>query len=333
MLRLFRFQSPFAVLVFALSACAPDVTGPVGGPDSKGSGERVSADVLGAATPAADPAIAFGSHTGKPNHITYWVSVMNSDGSNQTTLVPGSNAPHPAWSPDGHSIAYHLSTYDIQRVDVSVVNGVPQASTPITLPITHNAFDIAWSPDAANPQIAYSESTPDVNAPGGIYLISTTPTPFTEQRVYLGPAQNRLIWLAWNPQATKIAFIQRCNPVAVDSLFVLDLTTSTATFIRSFTRGVMTLSWSRTQPDRLALALSAPSNPSGFQPAILDLTTNTLTNDPSGPGAKWSPDDSYLVYYGSQPNGARPVYKVNLATGVQTQLASDGFEPEWRRNP
>ena len=93
--------------------------------------------------PPADPAIAYGSRTGKGFKVTYGLGVMNADGTNQTVIAAATDAPHPAWSPDGHSILYHTTTYGISRVDVSVVNGVPQASAPVTLPITHLAFDNA----------------------------------------------------------------------------------------------------------------------------------------------------------------------------------------------
>jgi Tol biopolymer transport system component len=283
--------------------------------------------------PPADPAIAYGYQNGTGFNVTYGLGVMNADGSNQTDIAASSTAPHPAWSPDGHSIAYHATYYGISRVDVSAVTGVPKASATVTLPITHLAFDIAWSPDASNPQIAYSEDQSNIGAPAGLYLAPATPvSPYTETLVYLGAPGNRMIWIAWNPQATRIAFIQRSINAAVDSLFVVDVATKSATFVRSFIRGVAGLSWSRTAPDRLALAVPLP-NSSTFQPSILDLTTNALTNVPSGLFAKWSPDDSRLVYIASANSGVGPIYAVTLSTGAQVKLTTDGMEPEWRRNP
>jgi hypothetical protein len=282
--------------------------------------------------PPADPAIAYGYRQGSGNNVTYGLAVMNADGTNQTAIAASSYAPHPAWSPEGHSIAYHALTYDISRVDVSVVNGVPQASTPVTLPITHLAFDIAWSPDATNSQIAYSESPVNLGDPVGVYLAPASPvSPYVETQIYQGTRDNRMIWIAWNPQATKIALIQRSTTAMVDTLFVIDVGTKTATFVREFKRGVMGLSWSRTAPDRLALSVPRPDN--SLQPSILDLTTNTLSNAPSGPSAKWSPDDSRLVYLSPTNSGTSPIYVVTLSTGAQVKLTTDGVEPEWRRNP
>jgi hypothetical protein len=282
--------------------------------------------------PPADPAIAFGSVTTKGSTVTYGLGVMNSDGSNQTTITASTNPPHPTWSPDGRSILYHATTYEISRVDVSVVNGIPQASTPVTLPITHLAFDVAWSPDANNSQFAYSESPVNLGDPVGVYLAPTTPaSPYVETQIYMGPRDNSMIWITWNPQATKIGLIQRSTTAMVDSLFVIDVATRSATFVREFKRGVLGLSWSRTAPDRLALSVPRPDNT--LQPSILDLTTNTLSNAPSGPSAKWSPDDSHLVYVSPQNSGVSPIYVVTLTTGAQVKLTSDGTEPEWRRNP
>jgi dipeptidyl aminopeptidase/acylaminoacyl peptidase len=319
------------LVVVGMFACSRDVAGPTL------TTPRVSQTVL--PPPPADPAIAYGSaiayasRHGKGFTYTYGLAVMNADGTNQTTIAPSVQASHPAWSPDGHSIAYHPTNYGISRVDVSVVNGVPQASAPVTLPITHESFDIAWSPDATNPQIAYSENLVNVGDLAGVYLAPASPmSPYVENQIYLGPPNNRMIWIAWNPQATRIAVIQRSTSAAVDSLFLIDVATKSATFVRSFIRGVAGLSWSRTAPDRLALAVPLPNN-AGFQPSILDLTTNTLSNAPSGLFAKWSPDDSRLVYISSTNSGEGPIYAVTLSTGAQVKLAADGFEPEWRRNP
>ena len=283
--------------------------------------------------PPADPAIAYGYRSGSGSNSTYGLGVMNADGTNQTAIATSSGYPHPAWSPDGHSIAYHANgDYDIGRVDVSVVNGVPRASTPVSLPITHLAFDIAWSPDATNSQIAYSESPVNLGDRVGVYIAPASPvSPYVENQIYLGPTNNRMIWIAWNPQATTVALIQRSTTAMVDTLFLIDVATRSATFVREFKRGVMGLSWSRSAPNRLALAYPRPDNT--LQAAILDLTTNTLTNAPSGPSAKWSPDDSRLVYLSPTPSGTSPIYVVTLSTGAQVRLTTDGTEPEWRRNP
>jgi Tol biopolymer transport system component len=313
------------LLAVGIFACSRDVAGP--------SPTTLLASRPVPPPPPADPAIAYGSRTsGKGLTTTYGLGVMNADGTNQTVIAAATDAPHPAWSPDGHSILYHTTTYGLSRVDVSIVNGVPQASTPVTLPTTHLVFDNAWSPDANNPQIAYSESPVNLGDAVGVYLAPTTPvSPYVETQIYQGPPNNRMIWIAWNPQATKIALIQRSVAVEADSLFLIDVATKTATFVRQFKRGVFGLSWSRTAPDRLALSVPRPDN--SLQPSILDLTTNTLSNAPGGIAAKWSPDDSRLVYVSPTNQGTNPIYVVTLSTGVAAKLTTDGFEPEWRRNP
>ncbi|MFN2638081.1 MAG: hypothetical protein ABR585_13745 [Gemmatimonadaceae bacterium] len=325
MLRTSRYFGLAGLVGLGVLACTQDVVGPT----------RAIARSTAAITAAANPAIAFGMQTGNPNKFNYSVGVMNADGSNQTSLVPSNYAPHPAWSPDGHSIAYHPDTYGISRIDVSVVNGKPQATAPVVLPISHEAFDIAWSPDPLNDQIAYSWSGPTVGDPGGITLAPSRPvTPFVETEIYRSPANQRMVWITWNPQGTRIAFLQRSVSAQVDSLFILDLTASpaTATFKRTFQRGVFGLSWSRTLPDRLALAYPSSTTKSGYQPAFLDLTTNTLSTSPAGLGAKWSPDDSRLVFYSTANSGVSTVSVVTLSSGATVNLAN-GVNPEWRRNP
>src|SRR3954469_20411700 len=87
------------VLVLLASACARDVAAPIPttGARSPLEVERGSADVSALTTPVADPALAYGSQSGKPNHTSYGLYVMNSDGSNQTALVTTtSSVPHPS---------------------------------------------------------------------------------------------------------------------------------------------------------------------------------------------------------------------------------------------
>jgi Tol biopolymer transport system component len=313
------------LLAIGIPGCMQDAVGPA---------PAVNTSRATITTPVADPAIAYGFQAGKGSKVGRFLGVMNADGSNQTSLVASDATPHPAWSPDGHSIAYHSDAYGISRIDVSIVGGKPTASAPVALPITHQSFDIAWSPDPLNDRIAYSWSAPVVGDPGGLVLAPSKPVdPYVETEVYRTPTNQRMVWIAWNPQATKIAFLQRSVSSAVDSLFIVDVTTApaTTTFVRSFQRGVFGLSWSRTAPDRLALAIPSAASKSGYQPSILDLTTGQLSNVPSGPGAKWSPDDSRLVFYTTNNSGST-ISVVTLSTGATINLAS-GVNPEWRRNP
>jgi Tol biopolymer transport system component len=321
------YFGPACFLGLGVVACSGDTVEPTA---------VVARSTAAITTASADPAIAYGAQTGSGFKVKYFVGVMNADGSNQTLLTPSSNAPHPAWSPDARSIAYHPDTYGISRIDVSLVNGKPQASAPVSLPISHPAFDIAWSPDPSNDQIAYSWSAPVVGDRSGLSLAPSKPvTPYVETLVYQTPLNQRMVWITWNPQATRIAFLQRSTGAPVDSLFILDLTTAsspTRTFVRAFQRGVFGLSWSRTPPDRLALQYPTNTSGSTSQPAVLDLATNTLSNVPSGGTAKWSPDDSRLVFVTMANSGLNTIGVVTLSTGARTNLA-DGVEPEWRRNP
>jgi Tol biopolymer transport system component len=315
-------------LPLAALACRQDLAGPA--PSFSRSSQV-------ATTTAANPAIAYGHQKG--NDYALWV--MNTDGTNQTRLVVSSYAPHPSWSADGHSIAYHATTNGINRIDVSVSNGTPQASPSVVLPITRSAFDIAWSPNALNSQIAYSENPINTGDQVGLWLAPAAPvTPYVESRVYVASPGNKVRWITWNAQATKIAFVQRSQDGKIDSLFVLDLTTSpapTATFRRAFPGGVAGVSWSRTLPDRLALAVPVATSTgccSGpFQPSFLDLTTNTLSNAPTGTSAVWSPDDSRIVFINSTTSGTGPISAVTLSTGATVTLANSGVEPDWRRTP
>ncbi|UCG69530.1 MAG: hypothetical protein JSV09_00455, partial [Thermoplasmata archaeon] len=83
--------------------------------------------------PPADPAIAYRVQKGRAFNLM----VMNADGSNQAVVYTADYIGNPTWAPDGSAIAFLMQqedyTYDLWRIDVSVVNGEPQGSNPTEL--------------------------------------------------------------------------------------------------------------------------------------------------------------------------------------------------------
>jgi len=67
------------LLIVGTFACGRDVAGPTPG--------TLRANQPVPPPPPADPAIAYGSRTGKGFKVTYGLGVMNADGTNQTTIA------------------------------------------------------------------------------------------------------------------------------------------------------------------------------------------------------------------------------------------------------
>src|ERR1035437_3265242 len=90
-----------------------------------------AANAVIASTPAADPAITFRNSitvkSGKASVTTYYLVVMNTDGSNKTSIYSNTiGFGRPSWSPDGkHIVFISGSPRQIYTIDVSVVIGKP----------------------------------------------------------------------------------------------------------------------------------------------------------------------------------------------------------------
>ncbi len=83
------------------------------------------------------------------------IRVMNADGSNAHTIVPGPRSNNPAWSPDGTTIVYALSSVEFggftDLYALNLVAGTPPTDLTNTLHIPED--QPSWSPDGS--QIAY----------------------------------------------------------------------------------------------------------------------------------------------------------------------------------
>jgi Tol biopolymer transport system component len=257
---------------------------------------------------AADPAIAF-------YQATKWgprLSVMNADGSNVTAIFALSNAlsgKQCSWSPDGASIAF-LNAYDVWRIDVSVVGGVPTGSNAYPLRTASSYDSVAWSP--AGGEIACI----DLQA----HTIEVIPaTGGTAQIIYQGPTNLDQMYLTWNPTGSTLAFIEYSQSTGT-SLRLLDRASGNVqTLATSSTGDFAHLDWSRSG-DRLAF-IGGDGNL-----YTLDVSSLARTLVVGGMNApSWSPDDSKIVCEGQR------LSFVNVATGAVTRLKTPGQRPDWRR--
>jgi Tol biopolymer transport system component len=263
--------------------------------------------------PPADPAIAC---IAKRRGTGPWdLKVMNADGSNLTTVYTSTSPQFtlPSWSPGGDHIAA-ASVFNVWRIDVAVVNGVPTGSNPtILLDRTTTLGGVAWSP--LGDQIAFHDvnlkTIETIPANGGsatVLYTSTDPHTFIPS-------------LAWSRDAAQIAFTEG------GAIRVLTIGGGTTTVLGPEYWQQLGLDppnfldWARTQ-DVLTFSVGA----SGYLAVYtLDISGGTPDFVVEGWVPTWSPDDQYILF---EDRGFK---KVNVNTGQITSLGVGGQWPDWRR--
>lgn len=265
--------------------------------------------------PPADPAIAYRIERGKG-----WdLKVMNADGSNQATVYHNdNNIGNPCWAPDGSAIAFPVSQ-DLYRIDVSVVNGVPQGSNPTEL-AQDIEMPIEWSP--AGDVIAFK------NTVNGYKVIQTVPaTGGTVETIYTAPEGYGIGSFAWSNDASKMAIGSGSN--GVGSILILDLSDySTTTVFGPTTESCGHFDWARTS-DTLVCTSNA-----GISTIDLTSPSPTLETLIAGEGLfkmpTWSPDDSQIACLKWEKNNWLNIIVYTIETEDMEKIAK-GFAPDWCR--
>lgn len=278
----------------------------------------------GKESPPADPAIAV-KQTGTVSKLM----VMNDDGSNKTAVFtevkfrvfPGL----PSWSPGADSIAFTRSIgsqhFELWRIDVTVVDGVPQGSNLTKL--FDDAVTHAWSP--LGNEIAFAEGF-TANPPSSLFAIPAGGG--TPGELYSAPEGHVVFWPAWSPDGTRLAFVE-LDAERAKSIRILDLawgTVVTTGFALGAEYDIDFLDWARTQ-DKLAFNVTRRD---GSEPRVvftLDITTGELVRVAEGRAPTWSPDDTRLAYNDKHGN----LVSVDLATGDITKISKSAGRPDWRR--
>ncbi len=278
------------------------------------------------APPPADPAIAY------LDSLTT-LKVMNADGSNATTIYTSPQFIQPAsnlsWSPDGRSIAFSEAAgagTDLCRIDVSVVNGVPQGSNYTVLLADPGAGVGYWSPvwSPLGDEIVFeeinSESLMAIPADGG--------TPVT---LYTAGAGRSLGRPSWSPDGASIAFHEAASSDGTaDVVQILDRANGTITTTIELGQdnwNFLHIDWARTQNK---IAFAAMVNGGTANVYLLELTAGSTPQFVcAGRSPSWSPDDSELVIDYLYRN-KWTVARVNLSNGSLTRLRA-GQDPAWRR--
>jgi Tol biopolymer transport system component len=269
--------------------------------------------------------------------------VMNADGSNQAVIYEWDGitvSSKPSWSPDGNSIAWsHAegSPYTISRVwriDVEVVDGVPQGTNLQQLVIASNGehfSNAVWSPFGneiaylVNPYSPYLMRIDGVPALGGLpYTIYTAPE-----------GQGLTSGLAWSSDGTQLATIGGEMSAGVEGMSIMIIDRATGTVTHNLLTGQFDFArvdWARQGSNELVF-----HDKGGLRMIYkVDIDTETVVLVVEGSNPSWSPDNSMIVYFqpesGKGPNKVKSgIRTYEFSTGEITLIASPGKAPDWRR--
>jgi Tol biopolymer transport system component len=282
--------------------------------------------------PPADPAIAFDDG--------YWGSlkVMNEDGSNQATIIEEDIFDvwgKLSWSPDGGAIAWagQMCGYGwgVWRIDVDVVDGVPQGSNLQQLVDESDcgrlAWCAAWSP--LGDEIAFAVA----EAASNNWFIKVVPAEGGPVEIIYESHEMAInLWsLTWSSDGTRIAFVATDGPEDPDPpretyIAIIERETGTVTTLLKGEFQHVWIEWAR----GLDILLVSIESPAPTRIYTVDINNPTLVEIVEGEYPCWSPDNTKFVYYTHERKKTiTAVY--DLETGEIDKILNEGSRPDWRR--